>query len=91
MEKESGRLRYSGQQGYDLQWGAASSPVLVDDKIVLQCDQKKGAFLVVLNAADGKELWRLRVTASRTIAGQRPGSRQAATRSKSSPTARPLS
>jgi outer membrane protein assembly factor BamB len=47
-----------GPQGYDLQWGAASSPVLVDDKIVLQCDQKKGAFLVVLNAKDGKELWR---------------------------------
>jgi outer membrane protein assembly factor BamB len=47
-----------GPQGYDLQWGAASSPVLVDDKIVLQCDQKKGAFLVVFSAVDGKELWR---------------------------------
>jgi outer membrane protein assembly factor BamB len=48
-----------GPQGYDLQWGAASSPVLVDDKIVLQCDQKKGSFLVVLSAVDGKELWRV--------------------------------
>ena len=48
-----------GPQDYDYQWGAASSPVLVDDKIVLQCDQKKGSFLVVLRASDGKELWRV--------------------------------
>lgn len=48
-----------GPQGYDLQWGAASSPVLVDDMIVLQCDQKKGSFLIVLDAVNGKELWRV--------------------------------
>jgi outer membrane protein assembly factor BamB len=47
-----------GPQGYDLQWGTASSPVLFEDKVILQCDQKKGSFLVVLSAADGKELWR---------------------------------
>jgi outer membrane protein assembly factor BamB len=47
-----------GPQGYDLQWGTASSPVLFEDKVVLQCDQKVGSFLVVLSAKDGKELWR---------------------------------
>jgi outer membrane protein assembly factor BamB len=48
-----------GPQGYDYQWGAASSPILFDGKVVLQCDQKKGSFLTVLAAADGRELWRI--------------------------------
>lgn len=48
-----------GPQGYDLQWGTASSPVLFEDKLILQCDQKKDSFLVVLSAQDGKELWRV--------------------------------
>ncbi len=47
-----------GPQGYDFQWGTASSVVLFEDKVILQCDQKKGSFLVALAAADGKELWR---------------------------------
>jgi outer membrane protein assembly factor BamB len=48
-----------GPQGYDLQWGTASSPVLFEDKLILQCDQKKNSFLVMLSAKDGKELWRV--------------------------------
>lgn len=47
-----------GPQGYDLQWGNASSPVLHNDTIVLQCDQKKGSFLVAFSASDGRELFR---------------------------------
>jgi outer membrane protein assembly factor BamB len=47
-----------GPQGYDLQWGVASSPVLYDGTLILQCDQKIGSFLVALAARDGKELWR---------------------------------
>jgi len=48
----------AGPVGYDLQWGTASSPVLFEDRVVLQCDQKRGSFLVVLSANDGAELWR---------------------------------
>jgi len=48
----------TGPTGYDFQLGTASSPILIDDKVVLQCDQRKGSFLVVLSAADGDELWR---------------------------------
>ena len=47
-----------GPVGYDLQWGTASSPVLFEDKIVLQCDQKQGSFLILLKATDGSEIWR---------------------------------
>ena len=47
-----------GPLGYDLQWGTASSPVLFEDKLVLQCDQKHGSFLLVLSLKDGHEIWR---------------------------------
>lgn len=49
----------SGPQGTGLQWGHASSPVIADGKILLQCDQKKGSFLAALSIGDGKELWRV--------------------------------
>jgi outer membrane protein assembly factor BamB len=48
-----------GPQGYEYQWGTASSPVLFEDQLILQCDQKKGSFLAVFSAADGRELWRV--------------------------------
>jgi outer membrane protein assembly factor BamB len=48
----------AGPAGYELVWGTASSPVLFEDKVVLQCDQKHGSFLTVLSAKDGSELWR---------------------------------
>jgi outer membrane protein assembly factor BamB len=48
----------AGPVGYDLVWGTASSPVLFEDKVILQCDQKRGSFLLVLSAADGAEIWR---------------------------------
>ena len=47
-----------GPQGYEYQWGTASSPLLFEDKVILQCDQKKGSFLVVLAASSGEEIWR---------------------------------
>ena len=48
-----------GLKGYDSQWGTASSPALYDNKVVLQCDQKQGSFLVTLDANTGRELWRV--------------------------------
>ena len=47
-----------GPQGYDLQWGNASSPILDTDRVILQCDQKKGSFLAMFSIVDGKEIWR---------------------------------
>lgn len=40
------------------QWGFASSPVIHDGKVVVQCDVQKGSFLATYDLADGKELWR---------------------------------
>ena len=42
----------------DAQWGFASSPILVDGKIVVQCDVQKGSFLAALDLKTGKTLWK---------------------------------
>ncbi len=42
----------------DYQWGAASSPMLWQDKLYLQADQQSGSWLAAWDAATGKELWR---------------------------------
>jgi len=40
------------------QWGFASSPVLVGDKVLVQCDVQGGGFLAALDVRTGKDVWR---------------------------------
>ncbi len=40
------------------QWGFASSPVLHEDRILLQCDVQKNSFIAAFDAGDGREIWR---------------------------------
>jgi outer membrane protein assembly factor BamB len=40
------------------QWGFASSPVIHDGKVVVQCDVLTDSFLALFDLADGRELWR---------------------------------
>ena len=40
------------------QWGHASSPILVEGRVILQVDRAKDSFLAAFALADGKELWR---------------------------------
>jgi outer membrane protein assembly factor BamB len=40
------------------QWGFASSPILVADRVIVQCDVQKGSFIAAFDAADGREVWR---------------------------------
>lgn len=40
------------------QWGFASSPVIHDGVVVVQCDALNTAFLAALDIKSGKELWR---------------------------------
>ncbi len=41
------------------QWGFASSPVIHDGKVIVQCDVQDDSFLAVLDGATGKDLWRV--------------------------------
>ncbi|MEM6455882.1 MAG: PQQ-binding-like beta-propeller repeat protein [Acidobacteriota bacterium] len=40
------------------QWGFASSPVLHDDKVIIQVDVQGDSFLAMLDAATGETIWR---------------------------------
>ena len=50
---DSGFFRVS-----DAQWGFAASPILFEEKVIVQCDVQKGSFVAALDAKDGKEVWR---------------------------------
>jgi len=41
------------------QWGFASSPVIQDGKVIVQCDVQQDSFLAVFDVTDGRELWRV--------------------------------
>jgi outer membrane protein assembly factor BamB len=39
-------------------YGMGSSPVLVDGKLVLVCDQSIGSYIAAFNQSDGKQVWK---------------------------------
>lgn len=41
-----------------IQWGPASSPIIYDGLVVVQCDQPKDSFLAAYEVATGKPVWR---------------------------------
>jgi len=43
-----------------LQWSFASSPVLHEGKVIVQCDVLSEQFVAVFDARDGREVWRTR-------------------------------
>jgi outer membrane protein assembly factor BamB len=57
-EKDLGVLEAGPYDAPALQWGFASSPVIYEQLVVLQCDVLKNGFLAAFNIEDGKEIWR---------------------------------
>ncbi len=46
---------------YDIptfEWGPASSPIIWNGMVILQCDTQTDSFLLALNAATGKTIWK---------------------------------
>ena len=41
-----------------MQWGPASSPVILGDMVIVQNDRHRNSFLAAFDIASGKELWR---------------------------------
>ncbi len=63
----AGTLKWSRNLGlldsgwfYDrtYQWGYASSPILHEDRAIIQVDRQRDSFIVALSLIDGKEVWR---------------------------------
>ncbi len=42
----------------DYEWGAASSPVIHRNSVIVQCDRQRDSFVAAFSLTDGKELWR---------------------------------
>jgi outer membrane protein assembly factor BamB len=42
----------------DSEWGAASSPVIYKNTVIVLCDRQKDSFIAAYDLKDGKELWR---------------------------------
>jgi outer membrane protein assembly factor BamB len=42
----------------DSEWGAASSPVIYKNTVIVLCDRQKDSFIAAFDLKDGKELWR---------------------------------
>ena len=57
-KKDLGPMDSGYYQVKSAQWGFASSPVLHEGKVVVQCDVQRDSFLAVFDATSGKELWR---------------------------------
>ena len=66
-QKDLGTLRSSPMvyndavdtNGWMLEWGFASSPIIYDHRVFLQCDVLTNGFLAAFNLADGTLAWRV--------------------------------
>ena len=56
--KDLGLLESVPYNATDLQWGFASSPILFEDKVLIQCDVKTNPFIGAFSIKDGHEIWR---------------------------------
>ena len=57
-KKDLGLLDSGYYEVPDAQWGFASSPVLFEDKVIVQCDVQQNSFLGAFSLKDGSEIWR---------------------------------
>jgi len=57
-KKDLGELDSSFFMVPEAQWEFASSPVIHQDKVLVQCDVLKGSFIAAFGVNDGRELWR---------------------------------
>jgi outer membrane protein assembly factor BamB len=53
-----GRLDVGAYDIPSFEWGPASSPIIWNDLVILQCDTQAESFIVALDAATGKTVWR---------------------------------
>jgi outer membrane protein assembly factor BamB len=65
-QKDFGRLKVSptvyndapDPKGTDLDWGFASSPVIYNGRVFVQCDTFTNGFVAAFDLADGEQVWR---------------------------------
>jgi len=59
-EKDFGKLHSGPYDAPKLEWGFASSPIIHNGKVILQCDCLNTGFITVLSISDGSEILRIK-------------------------------
>ena len=57
-KRDLGRLDVGAYDAPQYEWGTASSPILHQNLVIVQCDQQKGSFLIALDRMTGETVWR---------------------------------
>ena len=57
-KRNLGRLDSGFFKDVSAQWGFASSPVIHDDLVIVQCDVQQNSFLAAFRIEDGRPIWR---------------------------------
>ena len=57
-QKELGRLDVGAYDLPSYEWGSASSPIIHDGRVFVQCDSQSNSFLIALDVTNGEILWR---------------------------------
>ena len=55
---ELGRLNLGAYDIPTYEWGTASSPIIWNNLVILQCDTQDDSFLLALDAETGKQVWK---------------------------------
>ena len=56
--RDLGRLDAGAYNDPSYEWGTASSPIIDGDRVIVQCDQQKGSFLIALDRKTGETVWK---------------------------------
>ena len=57
-KKDLGTLDSGWYVAPEAQWGYGSSPIIHENKVIVQCDVQKDSFIAAFDIKDGRELWR---------------------------------
>jgi outer membrane protein assembly factor BamB len=57
-KKDFGTMNAGPYTDPDVEWGFASSPILHEDRVIVQCDFLGDGFIASLDVETGKEIWR---------------------------------
>ncbi len=57
-KKDLGRMDVGAYDLPSYEWGTASSPIIHDGKVIVQCDQQHGSFLLAVDLKTGETLWK---------------------------------
>ncbi len=56
--KDLGRLDVGAYDAPDFEWGPASSPIIFEDLVIVQCDTQNESFVLAVDIRTGNTVWR---------------------------------